>query len=219
MEWIGVDEVYEAVVSALTARPGGAEAGPAATPAVFLDRDGTLNRDVGYLNDPDRLELLPGVEAAIRSFNRAALRVVVVTNQSGLARGLVTEAQLDAIHRRLRERLARAGAVVDAIYHCPHHPDARCACRKPGAALVEQARARWAIDLARSYVVGDKLVDMQLARRVGATGVLVRSGHGEQTLVEWPAGEPPPDHLAADLADAAHWIVSRAVSPQETLVR
>jgi histidinol-phosphate phosphatase family protein len=174
------------------------------------------------LNDPDRLELLPGVEAAIRSLNRAAFRVVVVTNQSGLARGLVTEAQLQAIHQRLQERLGAAGAVIDAIYYCPHHPDAQCACRKPESGMIEQARVRFAIDLGRSYVVGDKLADVQLARRIGARGVLVRSGHGEQTVERWPAAEPHPDHIAADLSDAAQWIVSRAAagapSPHEPLV-
>jgi heptosyltransferase-2 len=210
MTWIDVEEVHAAVVALLVAPAERATRGPA---AVFLDRDGTLNRDVGYLSDPDQLELLPGVEPAVRALNDAGFRVVVVTNQSGVARGLITAPQLDAIHRRLTERLRAAGAVIDEILCCPHHPEARCGCRKPEPALVAEAQARLGIDLARSFVVGDKLADVRLARRVGAKSVLVRTGHGQQTLERWPEGEPPPDHVADDLPNAVRWILQTAAVP------
>ncbi|MEW6324596.1 MAG: D-glycero-beta-D-manno-heptose 1,7-bisphosphate 7-phosphatase, partial [Nitrospirota bacterium] len=198
MEWIGVEQVYETARARLAGAPAA---------AVFVDRDGTLNRDVGYLNDPDRLELMPGADGAVRALNEAGLRVIVVTNQSGVARGVITESQLQAIHDRLRARLRPAGATLDAIVYCPHHPDDRCGCRKPGGGLIEQARAQFPIDCARSYVIGDKLADIQLARRIGAKAVLVRSGHGQRTLDAWPAEEAGPDHVAEDVADAARWVV------------
>ena len=198
MEWVSVETVREATVAALAAAP---------SPVVFLDRDGTLNRDVGYLSDPDQLELLPGAGSAVRLLNEAGFRIVIVTNQSGLARGFITEPQLHEIHRRLTAQLQAAGASVDAIVYCPHHPEAQCDCRKPGRGLVEQAQRQFPIDCRRSYVVGDKLVDVQLARLIGAKGVLVRTGHGAGTLQAWPAGEGDPDYVADDLSGAAQWIV------------
>lgn len=150
---------------------------PPLRPAVFFDRDGTLIADEHYLSDPERVRLLPGAAAAVRRVQDAGLAVVVVTNQSGIARGLFTEADYERVRDRVNALLAEGGARVDATYHCPHHPDfgPPCACRKPGIALFQQAASEHALDLARSAFIGDRLRDVQPAARFGALGVLVPS--------------------------------------------
>jgi D-glycero-D-manno-heptose 1,7-bisphosphate phosphatase len=182
-------------------------------PAVFLDRDGTIIEDVGYLATLDRVAFYPWTVDTIRMLNRAGLPVVLVSNQSGIARGLFDEAFVAATHRRLEARLAAGGARVDAYYYCPHHPDGRvaaytrtCDCRKPGRGMIDRAAADLGLDPARSFVVGDKWSDVQLGRAVGARAILVRTGTGA-------AEEPrPPDGVTADavvdnLAAAAAWIL------------
>jgi D-glycero-D-manno-heptose 1,7-bisphosphate phosphatase len=183
-------------------------------PAVFLDRDGTIVEDVGYLHRSDQLAIFPWTVDAIRALNRAGLPVIVVTNQSAIARGILTEPALDEIHRELDRALAAGGATVDAYYYCPHHPEGQvdeyaivCGCRKPAAGMIERAERELGVDPGRSYVVGDSWVDVGLARAVGARAVLVRTGHG----AEQEASRPP--HLAADavldnLAAAASWILA-----------
>jgi histidinol-phosphate phosphatase family protein len=145
--------------------------------AVFLDRDDTIIRDVHYVNDPARVELLPGVADAIRRLNQAGVPVVVITNQSGIARGLITPAQYDAVHARMLELLSAAGARVDATYVCPHHPDftGPCDCRKPGTLLFRRAAADLSLDLGMSWYIGDKLRDVSPAESLGGTGILVPS--------------------------------------------
>ena len=154
-------------------------------PAVFLDRDGTMIEDVGYLDAVSRVEFYPWTVDAIRMLNRAGLPVVVVTNQSGIARGLFSEAFVGETHRHMDARLAAGGARVDAYYYCPHHPDGRvaayaraCDCRKPGRALIDRAAADLGLDPRRSFVVGDKWLDVELATNAGAHGILVRTGYG-----------------------------------------
>ena len=183
--------------------------------AVFLDRDGTIIEEVGYLDRAERVELYPWTIDAIRAFNRAGLAVVMVTNQSGVARGFFTESVVDDVHGHLATMLAEGGARIDAYYYCPHHPDGKvpgyaraCDCRKPGRALVDRAARELGIDPARSFVVGDRWVDVALARAVGAGGVLVRTGYGMS--VE----QQRPDDLTADavvdnLIAAASWILGR----------
>lgn len=146
-------------------------------PAVFFDRDGTLIDDEHYLADPARVRLRPGAAAAVRRANEAGLYVVVATNQSGLARGLFTEADYARVRDRVNELLAVGGARVDATYHCPHHPDhsGDCSCRKPGLGMFQQAASEHALDLARSAYVGDRWRDIAPAVRVGGVGVLVPS--------------------------------------------
>jgi histidinol-phosphate phosphatase family protein len=150
-------------------------AAPALRPAAFLDRDGTLIVDEHYLADPARVRLRPGAARAVARLNAAGLPVVVVTNQSGIARGLLTGDDYARVHARFVALLADEGAHVDAAYHCPHHPEygVACACRKPGLALFQQAASEHAIDLARSAYVGDKLRDVLPAARTGGLGVLV----------------------------------------------
>jgi histidinol-phosphate phosphatase family protein len=144
-------------------------------PAVFFDRDGTLIEDEHYLSDPAHVRLRGGAAAAVRRVNEAGLAAVVVTNQSGIARGLFTEDDYARVRDRVIELLAAGGARIDATYHCPHHPEfgGPCACRKPGIALFQQAASEHALDLARSAFVGDRLRDVSPAARFGALGVLV----------------------------------------------
>ena len=181
--------------------------------AVFLDRDGTLIEEVGYLDRPDRVRLYPWATDAIRALNRAGIRVVMVTNQSGIARGFFDEAMVDRIHRRIADLLGSGGAHIDAYYYCPHHPDGavpayacRCECRKPGRALVDRAAAAFGIDPTQSFAVGDRWFDVALARTVGAKGVLVRTGYGAGEA-EAPTHGVRPDVVVDNLAGAASWIL------------
>jgi len=175
--------------------------------AVFVDRDGTLIRDVGYLSHIDQLEILPGVPEAICLLRMAGLKVVVVTNQSAIARGLLDETRLAAIHEELRCRLARKGAVLDGIYYCPHHPTegsgryrVPCACRKPKPGMVERASLELGIDPSISYLVGDQGTDMELAFRIRATGIWIQTDRaGDEQL-------PRGCRIAEDLWQAALWM-------------
>jgi D-glycero-D-manno-heptose 1,7-bisphosphate phosphatase len=143
--------------------------------AVFLDRDGTIIEDVGYLSDPDRMRLLPGAAEAISRLNNAGLLAVVVTNQSGIARGLFDEAAYEATRRRLDQMLADRGARLDGQYHCPHHPEVTgpCECRKPGLRLYRQAADELGIDLSASWWVGDRLRDVHPATALGGRGIVL----------------------------------------------
>lgn len=154
-------------------------------PAVFLDRDGTIIDEVGYLDRPDRIELYPFTRTAIRALNRAGIPVFMVTNQSGIARGFFDEAMLGRIHARLADMLAEGGAHLDAYYFCPHHPDGKldvyrgpCGCRKPAGGMIERAVSEFGIDPTRSFTVGDRWLDVQLGQRVGGRGILVKTGYG-----------------------------------------
>ena len=177
-------------------------------PAVFLDRDGTVAEEVGYLNHISRFRLLPGAGPAIRRLNQAAIPVVVVTNQSGVGRGYFPESLVVQVHERMAEELKRQGARLDGVYYCPHVSADGCDCRKPGTGMLNAAARDLALDLRRSFVVGDRRADLELAERAGATGILVRTGYGEGELA-WHARRWPrqPDFVAADLAEAVDWIL------------
>lgn len=176
---------------------------------VFLDRDGTVNRDTGYVKTPEELELLPGVVEAVARLKRAGACVVLVTNQSGVARGFLTIAGLEAIHARLRALLEAGGAWLDAVYYCPHHPDDGCLCRKPQTAMVDRAMADLALDPSGAvYVVGDQKRDVELARRVGARSVLVMSGPTSlDAITALEADGQLPDRVTDGLAQAVDWII------------
>lgn len=182
------------------------------TPAVFLDRDGTINEDPGYLKDPSEVCLLPGVGLGLRLLQEEGYRLLVVSNQSGVARGILTEAMLAEIHTRLETLLRAEGVSLTGTYYCLHHPEGTppyrqvCSCRKPSGGLVERAAREHRIDLSRSYVIGDKLVDIELARQMGMSAILVLTGQGQ--LQEW-SGPMQPDHVASDLTAAARWILQR----------
>lgn len=191
--------------------------------AVFMDRDGTVSDEVGYLNHVSRLRVYPWSASAIRALNDAGLLAVLVTNQAGVARGYFPETMILDVHARLVDELAAQGATLDAIYYCPHHPTAGeppyradCECRKPRPGMLLQAAAEHDIDLASSYVVGDKYSDVRLAHAVGASGVLVMTGYGrgeyEYERETWPRA---PEHVAESLEDAVAWIVAAAVGEAE----
>jgi D-glycero-D-manno-heptose 1,7-bisphosphate phosphatase len=177
-------------------------------PAVFLDRDGTISEEVGYLNHVSRLRILPHVPDAIRRLNEAGLPVIVVTNQSGVGRGYFPESLVHSVHELMTQQLEAAGARIDAMYYCPHTSADACNCRKPKTGMLEQAAREHAIDLHRSFVVGDRHGDIELARRAGGCSILVRTGYGEgEYLWNAPKWTIQPDFVAADLADAVHWIL------------
>jgi D-glycero-D-manno-heptose 1,7-bisphosphate phosphatase len=165
----------------------------------ILDRDGTINQDVGYVLHPEQMMLIPGSAEAIRRLRELGLGIVVVTNQSPIGRGLLTDEGLGRIHERMRALLADAGASVDAIEFCPHAPDDGCSCRKPAIGMVERASRALGFDPAESFMVGDHAGDMRLGRAVGATTILVLTGHGPKECRE--AG-PFADHTAPDLLGA-----------------
>jgi len=182
--------------------------------AVFLDRDGTIIEEVGYLDRPERVEFFPWTIDAIRVLNRAGLAVVLVSNQSGIARGFFTDAVVEDVHRRMGEMLAGGGARIDAYYYCPHHPDGSvaafakaCDCRKPARGLVDRAMAEFGVDPAQSFVVGDRWLDIGLARTVGARGVLVRTGYGEREEGQPPGGIKA-DAIVDNLIAASSWILN-----------
>lgn len=168
--------------------------------AVFLDRDGTIIEDPGYLHQPEAVRLLPGAGRAIGRLNQAGWPVVTVTNQSGIARGLYSEADYHRVQRRLGELLAQEQARIDAAYFCPHHPEftGACECRKPGTKLFQEAGASLGIDLGRSWFVGDRPSDVEPARRLGGRGLLVLTGLGAAHRAQAEAlGVPAVTDLAA----------------------
>lgn len=176
--------------------------------AVFLDRDGTLIEDCGFLRDPRSMRLLPGAAEAVTRLNQAGWLPIVVTNQSGIARGLLTQSEYLATERRLEELLAASGGRIAAQYHCPHLPEitGECECRKPGPLLYQQAAERFGLDLAASYWIGDRLRDLEPSKHFGGRGILVLTGAGRQ---EAPAAKAAEWAVAADLAAAVREIVKR----------
>jgi D-glycero-D-manno-heptose 1,7-bisphosphate phosphatase len=182
--------------------------------AVFLDRDGTLIEEVGYLDRPERVALYPYSPEAILAFNRAGLRVVMVTNQSGVARGFFTEAVVREVHAHIEQLLANRGARIDAYYYCPHHPDGKvapyvrvCDCRKPARGMVDRAARDLGVDPRRSFMVGDRWLDIALARTIGARGILVRTGYG-LTEEARPSPDLQADLVTDNLISAASWILA-----------
>jgi D-glycero-D-manno-heptose 1,7-bisphosphate phosphatase len=179
-------------------------------PAIFLDRDGVLIEDAHYVGSPDRVRLLPGAAESVAALNRAGWPVVVVTNQAGVARGLFPAAAVDVVHAHLRSLLSGYRARVDAFYFCPHHPEAElealrvgCDCRKPRPGMLLQAAAELGLDLAASWMVGDRVSDLEAGAAAGARTILVRTGYGG--LVDSAALDRERlnlDLIAADLADA-----------------
>ena len=182
--------------------------------AVFLDRDGTVIEEIGYLDRPERVELYPYATHAIRAFNRVGLPVVLVTNQSGIARGFFNDKVVEHVHRHIADLLAHGGAHIDAYYYCPHHPDGHvapyavpCECRKPGRGLVDRAARELGIDPSTSFTVGDRWVDVGLARSIGGRGVLVRTGYGAIEEGRRPEGMHA-DVVVNNLVEAASWILA-----------
>jgi len=195
--------------------------------AVFLDRDGVINREVDLLYREDQLDLLPGAAEAIRRLNDAGILAIVVTNQPVVARNLCTEDDVCRIHERLQEMLKEAaGARLDAVYYCPHHPEThhqdgnpayrgRCRCRKPAIGMLEEARERFGLDFARCVLVGDTTRDVQTGRNAGCRTILVKTGYAGRD----GACDVVPDHVVEDLADAVDTVLAlhEAESPSHDL--
>jgi D-glycero-D-manno-heptose 1,7-bisphosphate phosphatase len=186
-------------------------------PAVFIDRDGTINEQMGYVNHVSRFRILPRVPQAIRMLNRHGFLVFVVSNQSGVARGYYPLDLVSILHRLLVTRIREKKAVIDGIFFCPHHPEGSvpefsrdCDCRKPKTGLIEQACRSFEIDLQRSFVIGDMCTDIEMAHRAGVPGILVKTGYGlgeiEYTL---PRKTVKPAHIAEDLLGAVRWILDQ----------
>lgn len=175
--------------------------------AAFLDRDGVIVGDVHYLCRPDQLRLLPGAARAIRRLRRAGFKAVVVSNQSGVARGYLTLKDLQGIHRRLDLLLRSRGARLDGVYYCPHHPrigrKGRCLCRKPKIGMLKAAARKLDLDLESCYVIGDTTTDIRTARNAGCRALLVRTGQAGKD----GRYKAKPDRVFRDLAEAADWIV------------
>ncbi|MFY9431273.1 MAG: HAD family hydrolase [Acetomicrobium sp.] len=183
--------------------------------AVFSDRDGTLIKEVGYLSSLSQIEILPNVPEGLKLLKSLGYFLIVVTNQSGVARGFFSESFVLQVHSVLREMLAQKCVQIDAFYYCPHHPtegfppyDIDCECRKPKTGMLKEAARACNIDISRSWVIGDSLVDMQLARNAGCRGVFLGTGHGR--MIEQNIVHEPPFFYAVkdDLLEAANYIAS-----------
>jgi histidinol-phosphate phosphatase family protein len=178
---------------------------------VFLDRDGTLNHDTGYITSPKELDLFPGVVEAIAKLKQRESRVILITNQSGIARGFMTEEDLHLVHRKLEDELAVKGGSLDGIYFCSHHPDDACQCRKPKSGLIQQAAKELDLNLSRSYYVGDKVIDMQLANTVGSKAVLVMtSEYSQKAIWAMKQQEIQVAYVAQNFSEAVNWIIQDA---------
>jgi D-glycero-D-manno-heptose 1,7-bisphosphate phosphatase len=176
---------------------------------VFLDRDGTLVIERGYLSDPDDIELLPGTAQALRELKAAGYPLVVISNQSGVGRGFYPESRVHEAMARLRHELRARGVELDAVYFCPHRPEAGCACRKPGTALLERAADDLELTLRHSVMVGDKMLDVETGHRAGAHGILLRTGYGRDEEQRGADARTVPDAVCDDIAQAARWILER----------
>ena len=175
--------------------------------AIFMDRDGTVSEEVGYMYHAGLYKPFPWTGPAIRRINESGMKAVLVTNQSGISRGYFSQATLDEVHKVLKDELQRWDARLDAIYYCPHAPADGCACRKPGTGMLMQAEKDHGIDLRSSYVVGDRYLDIRMAHAVGAKGVLVQTGDGRVELESRKGEDVQPDFVAENLLAAVEIIL------------
>ncbi|HNP27588.1 MAG TPA: HAD family hydrolase [Nitrospirales bacterium] len=181
--------------------------------AVFLDRDGTLNHDTGYVTSPDQLVLFPGVPEGIARLNHLGAMVLLVTNQSAIGRGMMTIQGLESIHERLAELIRPYGASIDGIFFCPHHPQEGCACRKPKAGLIDQAVTRFALDVSQCFFVGDKWSDLAAAQTASVPGVLVMtSSYSADVVKARDEGRVLIDYVADSFVHAVDWIEQQIVT-------
>lgn len=181
--------------------------------AVFLDKDGTIIEDVGYMNSPQQIKFLPGSIEAIKMLNETGFKVVVISNQAGVARGLVTEDMLQTIDKVLHRGILNGGAHLDGIYYCPHHPEHGvypykqvCECRKPHPGLIKKAQHDLQIDLSQSYMIGDKATDIEAGKGAGTKTIFILTGCGKE---EREKLESPPNHTAENLLEAVRWILGK----------
>jgi len=186
--------------------------------AVFLDRDGTINEEVGYLDSLDKLKIIPAAYEAIRLINKSCMKAIVVTNQAGVARGFFTEDFVRQTHEIIQAALLQKKASIDKFYYCPHHPSEgkgiylqNCNCRKPLPGMLLQAADDLNIEMGSSYMVGDTYRDMETAKKVGVKGILVKTGYGREVLQDVgpdvATSENKPDFVAEDILEAVKWIM------------
>jgi D-glycero-D-manno-heptose 1,7-bisphosphate phosphatase len=192
--------------------------------AIFLDKDGTINEDVGYLEHHTKLKVFPYSARAIKMLNAAGYKIIVVSNQSGIARGILTEGILQAIDKRLNKEILSGGGRIDAIYYCPHHPDhghhpykKACECRKPATGMIKQAQQRFDLDLSQCYMVGDKLCDIELGVNAGVKPILVKTGYGAEVALDPALKKLKPVYVADNLLAAAEWIVGQGNPPNSKI--
>jgi D,D-heptose 1,7-bisphosphate phosphatase len=178
--------------------------------AIFIDRDGTINVDVHYLDNPDKFQMYPGVGEGVKKLKENGFKVIVITNQSGIARGYFTKKQLSNIHEKMRKEFQKFDIELDGIYYCPHHPDDNCNCRKPNTELFEKAVKEHNIDIKKSYVLGDKIQDISAGKKIGAGAILIPEPHLKGKFLsknnDW---ESNPDYIADDFLDAVEWILKK----------
>ncbi len=188
--------------------------------AVFVDRDGTLNQDSGYVLSPDQFHLLPGVPEAIVRLNALGLLVIMITNQSAIGRGLMTERDLSHIHDKLTAILSAQGGTIDEVYWCPHHPDEACICRKPSTGLIEQAQKEFSLHLPECFFVGDKQSDLEAAKNAHIPAILVMSSpHAQEAMQARDEGRVPVAHVAEDFTEAVLWIEGQLTKGDDKGVR
>ena len=185
--------------------------------AVFLDRDGTINEDVGYLHEPEKLKFLPNVFEGVKKMRDMGYKIVVITNQSGIGLGYFTNEDFYSVNTKMLKGFSAAGIILSKIYFCPHSKDEDCECRKPGTALIERARSDLNLDITRSYIIGDSTLDIEAGKRAGAKTILVRTGFGGSD----GNFDVEPDYTADDLLDAANYILEqeRSNPPQPPLLK
>ena len=181
-----------------------------------MDRDGTLCEEVGYLSSVEQMRLIPRSGEAVRLLNQKGYKVVVITNQAGVARGFFPEVVLEGLHAEMLRQLREEGAYLDGIYYCPHHPSdgfppyrQECNCRKPATGLLERAAADLNLDLLSGYMIGDHFSDVECGQRVGAQTVLLLTGHGQEALAKRESWRQPPSFIAVDLFEAVLWVLGK----------
>lgn len=175
---------------------------------MFLDRDGTINFDPGYLGDPAKFRFLPGAIKALRRLREAGYLIFVVSNQSGIARGFFRDEDLERVHDRMGAALEARGITLDGIYYCPHHPDDRCSCRKPSPKMVMEAARSYHVDLGGSFFIGDRATDIETGKNAGCRTILVLTGAGKETRASLMPSQQP-DHVARTILEAAEWITGK----------
>jgi len=177
--------------------------------AVFVDRDGTINVNYGYISSPDEFKMYPNVAKGLRLLHEKGFKIIVITNQSGIARGYFSKEKLDVIHNKMKDELSQENVEVDAIYFCPHHPDEKCNCRKPQPGLLQQAIKDFDIDIGKSFFIGDRMLDVEAGRKVGCKTVLIPE---DKKLVEKEMRESneEPDYIGDDFYTGALWITEEA---------
>ncbi len=177
--------------------------------AIFVDRDGTINRDVHYLDNPDKFTMYPGVGKGIKTLKKKGYKIIVITNQSGIGRGYFTEHQLMSIHERMTEEFQQFDVILDGIYYCPHHPEDKCKCRKPQTGLFEQAITEHNIDVQKSFMIGDKILDIEAGKKTGTKTILIPEPHvRDECLSKEITWEYSPDYIADDFCNAVVWILN-----------